>query len=282
MERLLKFIYEYRAFFTFLFLELGCAWLIVENNQFQSSTYFNSSNRFAATMLGFSQGVGEFVSLRTINRNLADENALLRTKLEQRNQRDQRIGEEQIPLLSDSLIANRFEYRAAKVVSNSTRFYKNYITVDKGKLDGIEPGMAAISTSGAVGKVKTVSDHFAVLISLLHTDEMVSCVVKQKDYFGTIQWDGTDARFTNLRYIPRHANPSEGDTVITSGYNSIFPKGILVGVIRNATLNEESPFWNIQVTLAQDFSKLSFVELIKSNLKKERDSLESVTTSEIR
>lgn len=233
----------------------------------------------AAGVLGFSQGVREYFSLRTINRDLAEENAILRTALEQRNQR---IFADQIPELKDPLISNRFEYMDAKVVSNSTQFYKNYITVDKGKLDGIKPGMAAISPLGAVGKVKSVSDHFSVLISLLHTDEMVSCIVKQKDYFGTAQWDGADMRFTNLRYIPRHANPAVGDTVVTSGYNSIFPKGVLVGVIHSATLNEEAPFWNIQVSLAQDFSKLSFVELVKSNLKDERDSLENVTISEIR
>jgi len=279
MERLLKFIYEYRALFAFLFLELVSVLLIVENNQFQSSAYFNSSNRVAASILGFSQGVREYVSLGTINRQLAEENAILRTTLEQRNQR---IFADQIPVLKDPVLSNRFEYIEAKVVSNSTQFYKNYITVDKGKLDGIEPGMAAISISGAAGKVKSVSDHFSVLISLLHTDELVSCVVKNKDYFGTAQWDGADARFTNLRYIPRHANPSPGDTVVTSGYNAIFPKGILVGVIRTATLSEESPFWDIQVALAQDFSKLSFVELVKSNLKNERDSLEKVTISEIR
>lgn len=279
MERLLKFIYEYRAFITFLFLELTCAWLIVENNQFQSSVYFNSSNRMAANVLGFSQSVSEYFSLRTINRDLAEENAILRTELEHRNQR---IFAEQIPDLNDTLIRNRFEYLSAKVVSNSTRFYKNYITVDKGSQDGVVQGMAAISSSGVVGKVKSVSNHFSVLISLLHTDEMVSCVVKHKDYFGTAQWDGADARFTNLHYIPRHANPSVGDTVVTSGYNSIFPSDVLVGVIRSAALDEDSPFWDIQVTLAQDFSKLSFVELIKSNLKNERDSLEHITFDEIR
>jgi len=279
MERLLKFIYEYRAFFTFLFLELTCAWLIIENNQFQSSAYFNSSSRMAASVLGFSQDVREYFSLRTINRDLAEENSILRTALEQRNQR---IFADQIPELKDPLLSNRFEYIDAKVVSNSTQFYKNYITVDKGKLDGIKLGMAAISPLGAIGKVKSVSDHFSVLISLLHTDEMVSCVVKQKDYFGTVQWDGADVRLTNLRYIPRHANPSVGDTVITSGYNSIFPNGVLVGVIHSATLNEEAPFWNIKVSLAQDFSKLSFVELVKSNLQSERDSLERVTISEVR
>jgi rod shape-determining protein MreC len=279
MERLLKFIYEYRAFFTFIFLELMCAWLIVENNQFQSSRYFNSSNRIAANVLGFSQGVREYFSLRTINNDLAHENAILRTALEQRNQR---IIASRIPELKKTMINHRFEYISAKVMSNSTDLYKNYITVDKGKLDGIEPGMAVISTSGAVGKVKSVSNHFSVLISLLHTDEMVSCTIKKKDYFGTAQWDGADSRFTMLRYIPRHANPAVGDTVVTSGFNAVFPNGILVGVIHQATLSEEAPFWDIKVTLAQDFNRLSFVELVKSNLKKERDSLVSVTIGEIR
>jgi len=279
MERLLKFIYEYRAFFTFLFLELMCAWLIVENNQFQSSAYFNSSNRLAANVLGFSQGVREYLSLRTINNDLSQENAILRSALEKRNER---IFAAQIPEIKDSLIAQRFEYIGAKVMSNSTEFYKNYITIDKGKLDGIQPGMAAISMLGAVGKVKSVSDHFAVVTSLLHTDEMVSCIVKQKEYFGTAQWDGTDSRYTQLRYIPRHANPAVGDSVITSGYNAVFPKGVLVGVIQSATLNEESPFWIIQVKLAQDFSRLSFVELVKSNLREERDSLVQVTIGEMR
>ncbi len=274
MERLLKFIYEYRAFFTFILLELTCVWLIVQNNQFQSSTYFNSSNRLAANVLDFSQGVREYFSLRNINRDLAEENANLRSLLDQRNQR---LLSDRIFSPKDTVIANRFEYISAKVMSNSTELYKNYITVDRGKLDGIEPGMAAISSTGAVGKVKVVSDHFAVLISLLHTDEMVSCIIKEKDYFGTAQWDGFDARYTNLRYIPRHANPTVGDTVITSGFNAVFPKGILVGVIHNATLSEESPFWDIKVSLAQDYSKLAFVELVKSNLKNERDSLVEVT-----
>lgn len=247
---------------------------MVENNQYQSSAYFNSSNRIAAGVLAFSQGVRDYVGLRTVNHNLSEENAQLRTTLSQLNER---LAAYPIPDLQDSLRNNRFEYISAKVVSNSTQFYKNYITIDKGSRNGITVGMAAITPAGAIGKVKSVSDHFAVLISLLHTDEMVSCVIKDKDYFGTAQWDGADSRFTNLRYIPRHANPAVGDTVITSGFNAIFPKGILVGVISTAALNADSPFWDIEVELTQDFSKLSYIELVKSNLRNERDSLERVT-----
>ena len=86
MERLLNFVYQYRAFFTFLVLELFCAWMVVENNQYQSTKFFNSSNQLAANIIGFSHGVREYFSLRSINDELADENAKLRTQLDKSNQ----------------------------------------------------------------------------------------------------------------------------------------------------------------------------------------------------
>src|SRR5260221_13866943 len=86
MERLLNFVYAYRALFTFLALEFFCAWFIVKNNQYQSTKFFNSSNRISARIISFSSTVREYLSLREINPALAGENADLRKKLEQRNQ----------------------------------------------------------------------------------------------------------------------------------------------------------------------------------------------------
>jgi len=269
MERLLNFIYEYRAFFTFLLLELSCAWLVIENNQYQSTKYFNSSNRLAANILGFSQGVREYFSLRTINEELSYENAALRTQLEKKNQ--------QIQGITDSARLNQFEYVSAKVMSNSTNLYKNFITINKGAADGITPGMAAISDAGAVGKVKSVSEHYAVLISLLNVDEQVSCVIKRTNQFGSVRWDGLNMRYSNLLFIPRHAEPMVGDSVVTSGYNAVFPEGVLVGIIRAVNLKEETPFWDIRIELSQDFGRLAFVEIVKSRLKSEKDSLERIT-----
>jgi rod shape-determining protein MreC len=269
MERLLNFIYEYRAFFTFLLLEVSCAWLVIENNQYQSTKYFNSSNQLAANILGFSQGVREYFSLRTINEELSRENASLRTQLEKKNQRIQGI--------TDSLQINQYEYVSAKVMGNSTNLYKNYITINKGAADGITAGMAAISDAGAVGKVKSVSEHYAVLISLLNVDEQVSSVIKSTHQFGTVRWDGLNMRYSNLLFIPRHAKPVIGDSVVTSGYNAVFPEGILVGIIREVNLKEETPFWDIRVELSQDFGRLAFVQIVKSRLKEEMDSLEQIT-----
>jgi len=277
MERLLNFVYAYRALFTFLALEFFCAWLIVENNQYQSTKFFNSSNRISARIISFSSTVREYLSLRELNTDLAGENADLRKKLEQRNQSLYSLD---VRELRDPAIINRFDYVSAKVVNNSTGFTKNFITINRGTDAGIKPGMAVISAKGAVGKVKSVSKHYSVLISLLNIDEQVSSVIKSLGYFGTSQWDGVDPRQVELLYIPRHVKLHTGDTVVTSGYNAVFPEGVLVGVIKEVNLKEETPFYDIKVELAQDFGNLTFVEVIKSTLKHEKDSLEQVTIGE--
>jgi len=277
MERLLNFVYAYRALFTFLALEFFCAWLIVENNQYQSTKFFNSSNRISARIISFSSTIREYLSLRELNTDLAGENADLRKKLEQRNQSLYSLD---VRELRDPAIINRFDYVSAKVVNNSTGFTKNFITINRGTDAGIKPGMAVISAKGAVGKVKSVSKHYSVLISLLNIDEQVSSVIKSLGYFGTSQWDGVDPRQVELLYIPRHVKLHTGDTVVTSGYNAVFPEGVLVGVIKEVNLKEETPFYDIKVELAQDFGNLTFVEVIKSTLKHEKDSLEQVTIGE--
>ncbi|MCA4900640.1 MAG: rod shape-determining protein MreC [Bacteroidota bacterium] len=277
MQRLFSFIYEYRAFFTFLLLELLCVWMVIENNQYQSTKYFNTSNSVAASIISTSQNIREYFSLRDINQRLAEENAELRRKVDQRNQMLYQLD---LRPIKDAAIINRFDFIAAKVINNTTNNYKNFITIDKGKRHGLQPGMAAISEAGVVGKVKSVSDHYAVLISLLNIDNQVSSKIKRTGHFGTVQWDGVDPRVIDLKYIPRHVELKVGDTVVTSGYNAVFPEGILVGVVKNVKLNEEAQFHTIKVGLAQDFGKLAFVEVVKSNLKQEKDSLELKTIGE--
>jgi len=67
-----------------------------------------------------------------------------------------------------------------------------------------------------------------------------------------------------------------GDTVVTSGYNSIYPDGLMVGTIDKVELKDEALFYNLRVKLSQDFRKLSYVAIVKSNLKEEQDELEQL------
>jgi rod shape-determining protein MreC len=276
MERLFNFIYNYRAFFTFLSLEFLCVWLLIVNNQYQSTKYFNTSNSIVASINATEEGIHQYFSLRDINTVLSKENASLRNKLEAQNQLLYLYKLNQ----ADSSLLKSFDYINAKVVNNSTKYYKNFITIDRGTDAGLLPGMAVISSVGAVGKIKSVSEHYAVVISLLNIDDQVSCVIKRTGHFGTIQWEGTNSAMTSLKYIPRHVKPQVGDSIVTSGYSAIFPAGIYIGKIKESKLKEEALFYDIKVELGQDFGKLAFVEVIKNRRKNERDSLEHSTIGE--
>lgn len=279
MERLFRFIYQYRAFVTFILLETLCVWLVIQNNHYQSTRYFNTANSVAASIIGVSQNTREYFLLREINGSLAEENAQLRKKIEQRNQM---LYQSDVRPIKDSVMINRFDFISAKVINNATNYYKNFITIDRGRRNGLAPGMAAINEAGVVGKVKSVSDHYAVLISVLNIDNQISSRIKRTGHFGTVQWDGTDPRIIDLKYIPRHVALNVGDTIVTSGYNAVFPEGVLIGLVQDVKLNEEAQFHTVKVLLSQDFGKLNFVEVVKSNLKREKDSLELKTIGEPR
>ena len=268
MQRLLNFILQNRGFFTFIALELVCTWLIIRNNAYQSASFFNSSNAVAARMLSISQNVNNYLNLREVNQELSIENARLRQALEAKQ-----------PLVSrDSVLLKKFDYESADVVNNSVDMFRNFITINKGSAHGLKPGMAVINSGKAVGKIKATSENFSVLISLLNLDEQVSATITRTGNYGTVQWDGNDPKYTILKFIPRHVSPIPGDSVVTSGLNAVFPENILVGVITQAHLQPNELFWDIRVELAQDFTRLQHVEVVKSLLKPEIDSLQTVLT----
>jgi len=274
MERLFIFLYQYRAFFTFLVLELFCAWLVVENNQYQGAKFYNSSNTVVASLNNVSQNIRDYFLLRDVNTSLAEENAQLRKQLEHDNQRLQILDD--TVAIKDSVLITRFDFVSAKVVNNQVDRFKNFITLDKGNDAGLEPGMAVISSSGVVGKVKAVSSHYSVVTSLLNIDVMVSGLLKRTGHFGSIQWSGKDPDRINFMYIPRHVKPVVGDTVVTSGYSAVFPEGVMIGTVDEVSLRDEALWYELKVKLSQDFRKLAFVTIVKSQMKHEQDSIEQV------
>jgi rod shape-determining protein MreC len=273
MERLIYFIYQYRSFFTFLALEVICVWLIVENNRYQGAKFFNSSNAVIANLNNFSQGIRSYFLLSDVNSILAEENASLRHELEQHRQR---LMLQDTVIFADSAMIDRFGFVSAKVVNNQVDRFKNFITISKGENAGIKPGMAVISPEGAVGKVKIVSSHFSVVTSILNIDVMVSALLKRTRHYGTVQWSGHDPDKVSFLYIPRHVKPAVGDTIVTSGFNAVFPEGIMIGTISDIQLNEDAIFYDLEVKLSQDFRKLSYVAVVKSELKNEQDSIEQI------
>lgn len=274
MQRLFLFLYNYRAFLIFLFLEIICFWLIIQNNSYQGARLLNSSNSYVAGIMEFSGSVSDYFELGEVNRKLAAENAALRHELSQIDQSMHRLD---LTRLRDLDFINKYTFISARVINNSTKRATNYITINRGSEDGIEPGMAVIDDYGVVGKVKSVSRRFSVITSILHTDMRISSLLRRTGDLCTTQWDGDDDAHSKVLFLPRHVSPEVGDTIVTSGYNAVFPSDIPVGVISEKHLEENSPWYDITIDLSADMNALSYVYLIKNTLKIEQDSLETTT-----
>ncbi len=274
MNTLFQFLYNYRAFALLLVLELVCVWLIVQNNRYQSAAFFNSANTLAASVTETSNEVSSYLYLKETNESLAEENARLQQEL---RQMQQQLALPSLRAAIPQSVEQQYTFQAAQVINNSVNNSKNYITINKGQVDGIVPGMGVIGPDGVVGRVKSASDHYAVVISLLHTNMLVSAVVSSTNAFGSVKWDGRSPRQANLDYIARHQKVNEGDSIFTSSYNAIFPPGIPIGVIKEVTLPENATYYDIKFDLATDFSSLGFVYVIRNQLIQERDSLESIS-----
>ena len=271
MRRLFLLVYQYRAFFTFILLEVISFWLVIGKSPFHNAAFFNTSNNIVASIFGLRQGVYQYFNLVNENDNLAKENAFLRDQISQQTIEVVKADTSLIPL-EDTAV--QYIYIPAKVINNSARKINNYLTVDKGRKDGLEPGMGAISSFGVAGVIKTVSNNYATLYSLLHGEMQVSSLLGRLNVFCTTKWDGIDPLYANLLYIPRHVELQEGDTITTSGYNAIFPQGIPIGRIKSFSIEENQTFYNVVIELSSDFQSLSHVYLISNYYRQEKDSVE--------
>jgi rod shape-determining protein MreC len=117
-------------------------------------------------------------------------------------------------------------------------------------------------------------------MSLLHHDTRISAVVKNNDYFGSLVWKGGSPRYMDLEAIPKHAEVHKGDSVVTSGYSSMFPEGLLIGTVASAKLENGSNFYNIRVKLSCDLNKIKHVYVVDNLMREEQETLEASVADE--
>ena len=280
MRNLIQFIYRFRAFLVFLILEAVSIYLLVQNNSYQNAAFYNSANTYVGKVLEMRSNITDYFRLVQVNQVLVQENAHLKERIlaSQKLASDTLFGRsDSVLVVADS--ANRpvpYRFISAKVINNSVRRVNNYFTLNIGKKHGVTAGLGVVSPQGVAGRVKAVSENYATVTSLLHSQTLISAKLKRDGTFGTIKWDEEDdARTASLHYIPLHVKISKGDTVITSGYNSLFPEGILIGRVLSVKKEADKSFFTIKVRLAVDYTNLGFVYVIKNENQAERDSLEA-------
>lgn len=274
MRNLLEFLMRYSHCFLFVLLEVVCCVLLFRFNNYQGSVYFSSANRVCGTLYDISGDITGYFHLKAVNDTLTDRNldlehevATLRATLAE--------------LTADSIMTDSMsraalaDYRRIKahVVNNTLDRADNFITIDRGSADGIRPEMGVVSGKGIVGIVGKTASRHSLVISLLNSQSNISCKIKNSGYFGYLRWDGYDVRYTYLRDMPRHAECHKGDTIVTSGYSSIFPEGLFVGVVEDIADSNDGLSYLLKVRLATDFGRLRDVRVIVSPVQADIDSL---------
>jgi len=271
MRNLLIFITKYNAFFLFLIFEISSLLIYIKYNSFQKATFINSTNRVTGTLYSQVSQFYGYLSLKEVNDSLARENASLRGQLKSAFYVDT-IDKRKVV---DTSYKQQYTYIVARVINNSTNKRSNYITINRGTKEGIAKDMGVICSSGVVGLVVDVSEHLAIVQSVLNKNTRFSAMLVNNKEIGSFIWGADlDPKKGLLIDIQNDAQPKLGEQVVTSGY-SLFPTGIPFGKITNLHAKGGGLLLNVDVTLAVDFSKLEYVYVVNNKFAPEQTGLEA-------
>lgn len=270
MNQIIELLLRYRVLLVFILLEIFSIGLVIQNNSFQSAVAFTLFREMTGGLHTIYTSSSEYLALKQVNQELAAENASLRALLI-----NQQVA---IPNNLKLPLGLQHEFVEAKVINNSLIYNNNYITINKGSNDGLRAGMGVVTTKGVVGKVKSCSPNFSVVYSFLHSDIMVSSTLKNSNTTCFTKWNQTDYQTANVLYVARHIKVKVGDTVITSGYNTVYPENFMIGTIKTVKKTEDNIYLDIDLKLSTDFSNISYVYVLKNRKQPELDSLQTISS----
>lgn len=313
MRNLLAFLLRYQGIMLFVLLEVVSLYFFLTNSSYQRAAFFNSANAYMGVVLARRTQVTDYFRLDELNKQLQADNAQLRRQLfppdfAHREADSLPVGRDTLgrvvyrhlhpatlvvsgtaaptsiaqrrpdTLLLGSSKQSTLPLVPARVINNSLREVDNYLTLNVGSADGVQPDRGVISAAGVVGKVQAVSAHYARVASMLHSKLQVAAQIKRDGTIGSVGWpEGTDFSHAMLDYIPRQNKLVVGDSVVTSGYNSVFPAGVFIGTVESFTTEPNKNFSTVKLRLGVDFSRLNYVYVVPTPPRAERDSLEQHT-----
>lgn len=274
MQRILLFISKYNGFFSFVVFQfIALSFYLNTNLNENKLVFISSANNLVGNVFSFSNTIYQYWNLSTVNEKLARENALLKMRLPSSK------FSSLVPTTKvvDTTLQQQYEFISARIVRNTVNRLHNFITINKGSKQGVKQGMGVLNQNGegVVGIVYRVSDHFSVIISSLNIDMRLSSKIARSGYFGSLVWEGVDPGRMLLESIPKHADMIIGDTVVTSGYSSLFPEGIVLGTVDTFYQYQGENYFHTEVALNYDFNTMDFVYVVNDLLKEERKELEN-------
>jgi len=273
MRGLLQLFARFGGGLLFVLLEAVSLIMVVQFNQNQNDIFFNSWGLYLAELEQSIDNAGDYIGLKKEVIQLQGKNIKLMEQLDNALYSNRLIRDS----IGQDSAKQMYTFQGANVISNSVANVNNYLRLDKGTNHGIKKHMGVMGDEGVVGIVREVSPHFCSVMSILHSQSRIKAAIKGTGYFGTLVWPGGNPKVMELRAIPKHAKPSVGDTITTSGYSQIFPKDIPLGIITSDKQKSGENFLTIEVELFIEIGKLRYVYVVENLFKEEHEQLDQAT-----
>lgn len=163
---------------------------------------------------------------------------------------------------------DNYRYLPAQVVGTTSNPYEKTITINLGSKNGIKSDMAVRTSDGLVGMVSKVKNFTSTVTLITNLDPSSSkgtpvsaTFLSKPDSFGIIEYD-EETKTLLMSKIEEKDKPMDGDTVITSGLGSLFPKGIIVGTVKSSQVGDFGLTYTAVIEPAAKFDHLRDVFVI--------------------
>ena len=271
MRNLFAFFRRFRVFLVFILMQIFALTTYFSFLQYPRAQYLTTASAVAGKTLAIRNDLTKHFDLGRSNTALQWANKRLRERLPQSFQQLQ-YG---LVKINDTLFKQQYEYIPGTVINSTVTKRNNYFTLNIGKTQGIARGMGVFSDKGVVGIIHNVSDHFAVVKSVLTEEINIDVMIEPIGLFGLLKWNGENHRKGSISGISNDMHIKKWSKVVTRGGSGIFPRGIMVGKIEKLRPVEGKPLWDVVVRFSENYASLQRVYVIKNLMQEEQSELES-------
>ncbi|HON19193.1 MAG TPA: rod shape-determining protein MreC [Salinivirgaceae bacterium] len=276
MRNLIRLIQQYHLIILFLVLEFFAFLILVTHNPYQRSEFTSFALSITGSLFEKIEKVHNYLNLAKNNERLARENAQLKNSLLLSFKSNQITYKE----LRDSVLQRNWTFIDCNIIFNSTNKQQNILIVDRGTKHGVTQEMGIMTEKGVIGIIQTASLNYSNALSLLNTQVSISAKLKKTNHVGILRWDGSSTKYCYLYDLPNHLTINNGDTIVTSGYSTLFPPGVPIGFVEDFDSGENPNFFRIKVHLFEDFGSLSTAYIVKNHFKTEIEKLKINPTND--
>jgi rod shape-determining protein MreC len=158
-----------------------------------------------------------------------------------------------------------FNTISASVIAKDGGNYSRFITIDKGSQNGILVNQAVISNEGLVGLVFEVGYNWAKVQTILDSSTSVGSRIIRTGDISITEGDTSliNSGLLKLLYISKQFTISEGDIIETSGLGEIYPRGIVIGRIKEIKISQNANSQYATIIPSVNFSNIYEVLVVE-------------------